>query len=195
MVWHGKLDAGILAEMALSRFPDGSDGARASLPGLIELLAQYTPSLREEEIPRSNLAGFAQVLTDIAAVTEAVGNPAMAYNFYEVIVHILEIGDFPALAVAEKLDSLSNPDMINQLHGAKWRLATERLRYAIDNNAHWLAAFDAIELALTCLVPHHELRQGLFERLQARLLHAENNPLGELAYALLFEARPGTISV
>jgi hypothetical protein len=193
MVRHGSRDAGVLVEHHLLSAAGRLEGARASLPGLIDLLAEYSPRLDGENVNPSDLETTAQILTDVAVTTEALGNSSTAYNFHEAAYSILTECGLPALSSAEKLHALSNHDKTTQFHSAIWRLATERLRHAIEQDADWLAAFDAVELALTCVVPDQRIQQALFEKLHEQVQRAQGTPLEEILFIVIIQAPSGVL--
>lgn len=194
LVRHGSQDAGDLLKHHLLSTAEKLEGPRASLPGLVDLLAEYSARLLGEEVRPSDLKTTARILTDIAIEIEALNNPATAYNFHEAAYNLLKQCELPALSSAEKLHALSNARKTDQFHTAIWRLAVERLRYAIDHSAEWLAAFDAIELALTCIVPDQGIQRILFMQLQEQVQRAQNTLLEDIVFIVFIQAPPGIVS-
>jgi hypothetical protein len=192
MICDGRREAGRHVEATFRELHGECSGAHASLVAMIELLAEYTPGLGGDEFARAALEALAATLGELSSIAEELGNAAMAYNFIETNCHVLDICDNPALAVTARLRRLSDPANINQFHSAIWRYATEVLRDALDRGEGWLGALDAIDLALTCRVPHAALQERLFEKFHAQIRRALDSAIGDVFAQVIFEAPAGT---
>lgn len=173
LIHAGSPDAGLFAGFHLEKSPGGLAGARASLPPLLDMVAEFTPRLRRGELREGDLQEVAQTLAEIGDLAEALGAAPQAYNVHEAVHELLVAHDRPGLAAAEALRRLSDPQKIRQYHADIWRLAVARLHHACDHQADWLPALDALELALTCPVPDPGLQQLLLERLNVQVARAE----------------------
>jgi hypothetical protein len=152
----------------------------SALLGALIRLAGRGPKLRRDNVELAVLEGTKDDLIVIADVSEKAQQPSVAYNLYEAAYHLAAILDQPALNIAKRLRALSNPDFIDQYHGAMWRLATEQLRHALDNHTDWTLALDAMELALTCPVENEALQHQLCEQFQRQLVRAKETPINDL---------------
>jgi hypothetical protein len=187
-------DAGLFAEFYLEKSAAGLTGARASLNPLLDELAELTPRVKRAELDDAELERAAWILTEIGLAAEALDLAFLAYNFHEFAYELLAAFDRPALHGAEKLRQLSDPQKIDQYHAAIWKLAIERLRHACDQQADWLPALDAIELALTCPVPWPEFQQVLFERLSTQISRMGGTPIEGLAAIVTLQAPPSAVT-
>lgn len=137
-------------------------------------------ALRAAELTDLSLAELAQRLEALGEVTLLLNAPDMAYNVFEACFAIGAVAERHALSVAVRLKQLANPKNIEQLAASAWRYATERLRDSISKQGEWLAALDAVEVALTVLVTQPAHRVQLYEELVRVLRRAENTVLSGL---------------
>lgn len=169
----------------------GNTRADQSDPTLAELVVRFAKainSLRKDTVESSTLNEAAKISLALGKLCETLGENTTAYNFYEITYHFLGILDLPALAAAEKLRALSNPDKIDQYHGAVWHLAAERIRHCCEQRCDWLSALDAYELALSCPAENPWFQRHLCEALERQLQKAQGSPIQELIVIYFVQA-------
>jgi hypothetical protein len=165
-----------------------------ALTDRLTTLARLTALLDDESVERDILVQLIDSLVGFAELSEQVGRPSGAYNFYEEAYHIAALIDAPALGIAVKLRALSNPDRIDQFHGTIWRLAIERLRFACDVQDFWIEALDAIELALNCPVQHEGVQVDLCGQFKRQLARTSDTPIEELVAIFALQSPPSCIA-
>lgn len=154
--------------------------ANPTLAELLVRLARTLSRFRGDSVESSALEEAADIAVHFGELCEKYRASATAYNYYEIAYHFGSIWDHPALAVAEKLRALSDPENVDQFHGAIWRLAIERVRHSCTEKGDWLLALDAFELALSCPVETAELQRQLCSSLEQQVRMAKGTPIEEL---------------
>lgn len=173
----------------------GTLRVRNDSPQLAELLTHLTtlaPQLYAERIALEVLKEFAKIASGLGELCEHIHADATAYNFHEVAYHFYDVAGLPSLETAEKLRILSNPENIDQFHGAIWRLAIEQVRYACTEMSDWLEAIAAFELALSCPVESPEFQRRLCDGLELQLKRARETPISDLI-AIYFIQAPAAV--
>lgn len=169
------------------------EGTRASLidgsvAAFIRRLTRVTSLLSGDTATLPDFEQAVSVMISGAELSAQFHKPSMEYNFYEAAYHLGAIFDRPALDIATKLRELSNPDNVDQYHGAIWRLATESVRDACARQTNWLNCLDAVELALVCTVGNPALQADLFGRFLRQVQKAQGTPIEELAAIVAVQA-------
>jgi hypothetical protein len=164
----------------LDEIDELSKDVRVALQTVLVLVASALPTLAGETATEEELDQGARAMERAGGIAEEIGDPTFAYNYYEIAWNIGGAYDRPALSIAEKLRALSNPDIVDQHHGAIWRLAIELFRKAVDEQDHWSRAIDAVELALTCRISHPGLRLDLYRRLANQMRRTEGTKVTDI---------------
>ena len=189
-ILHGILRRSPKAVERIDDIAQLSEDVRIALQTVLILTTSVLPTLVAETATEEELDQAARMMEHAGSMAEQIGDPIFAYNYYEIAWIIGSICDRPALSIAQKLRSLSNPEMVDQHHGSIWRLAIERFRKACDDDAGWSTAIDSVELALTCRIPHRELRLDLYSRLIRQVRRAEGTSLQEIVGIVVAQSPP-----
>lgn len=161
--------------------------------GIIKLAA-LTPDLLKDSVRSDTLEKSVDEMYAVGVLVEEIGQPDMAYNLFETAYHLATILQKPYLKVAKKLRQLSNPDNVAQYHAAIWRFATTMLEDCLaafktpttiqpparPTNSDWIAALDAVELALNVYVDNDPLQQQLCDQFLGVLRQAQGTPVEDL---------------
>ncbi|MEM6820905.1 MAG: hypothetical protein AAF558_03025 [Verrucomicrobiota bacterium] len=172
---------------------DGESGSVANqnrlvLSRLLGRLVRVVPQLERETVETAALDESADVAWHLGEFTENEATVRTAYNFYEIAWHFRSIMDAPALEIAGKMRALSDPENVDQYHGAIWRLAIERVRQSCMVNGEWLEALDAYELALACPMESPIGQRGMCKMLERRLREVQGTPISDLIAIYFIQA-------
>jgi hypothetical protein len=168
-------------------------------------LAALTPELLKDSVRSDTLEKSVGEMYAVGVLVEEIGQPDMAYNLFETAYHLATVLQKPCLKVAKKLRQLSNPDNVSQHHAAIWRFATAMLEECLSafkspsamqtrpTNNDWIAALDAVELALNVYVDSHLLQQQLCDQFVAVMRQAQGTPVEDLVVIYPTQIDPGYI--
>lgn len=177
-----------------SSHPGGAERSSSERLGrALSDLARALPAAAGDQVEGAALSTLAACLRRLAEELASLGATDQAYNLYEISYHVQVVLGEPALPTTRGMHRCCNPGNYEQLAACLWALATEQLRASVDHGGDWLAAIDAVEMALSAAPESPGLQRQVYSRLLAVLRRARDTPVAELVAIVSLQAPPASM--
>lgn len=152
----------------------------------VNLEMDYLTTFKTKNIPRKE--EFVQIAGSCHRMAEVFyknGARLWANELLSVAYPMLVEAGESAYDTAAKMIEYADHSRPDQYTYALWRFAAAQVRLSLSQKEHWLAAIDAVEIALACRPTTRDAHIGLTQDLASTLSEAEGTPLEPLMNAMV----------